>query len=115
LDESLVRELAIPSLRRGIGSMDYIDTLLIMEDYLDDTENVGELWQSSTKRPHDETSTQDAGNSQNPGPDPDPTLSSVPDWCDCGRCRPMPQEIENKCCKLKKMHYTFFQILKIMS
>jgi hypothetical protein len=24
----------------GIGSMDYIDTLLIMEDDLDDTENV---------------------------------------------------------------------------
>jgi hypothetical protein len=82
--------------------MDYIDTLLIMEDDLDDTENVGELWQSSTERPHEETPTQDAGNSQNPVPYPDPTSSSVPDWCDCGRCRPMPQEIENKCCKLKK-------------
>ena len=95
MDESLVRKLAIRSLRRGIGSMDYIDTLLIMEDDLDDTENVGELWQSSTERPHEETPTQDAGNSQNPGPDPDLTSSCVPDWCDCGRCRPMPQEIEN--------------------
>ncbi|CAB3982794.1 Hypothetical predicted protein [Paramuricea clavata] len=73
LDESLVRKLAIRSLRRGIGSMDYMDTFLIMEDDLDDTENVGELWQSSTERPHDETSTQDACNSQNPGSDPDPT------------------------------------------
>lgn len=22
----------------------------------------------------------------------------VPDWCKCGQCRTMPQEIENKCC-----------------
>ena len=26
----------------------------------------------------------------------------VPDWCVCGKCHPMPHEIENKCCKLKK-------------
>ena len=37
-----VKKLAIRSLRRGIGSMDYIDyidTLLIMEDDLDDDSN----------------------------------------------------------------------------
>ena len=27
---------------------------------------------------------------------------SAPDWCVCGRCRPMPQEVENKCCKNRK-------------
>jgi hypothetical protein len=27
---------------------------------------------------------------------------SVPPWCECSHCRPMSQEIENKCCKLKK-------------
>ena len=26
----------------------------------------------------------------------------APDWCVCGKCHPMSQEIENKCCKLKK-------------
>ena len=28
--------------------------------------------------------------------------SSAPDWCVYGRCRPMPQEIENKGCKNRK-------------
>ncbi|KAL9974803.1 hypothetical protein ACROYT_G011889 [Oculina patagonica] len=36
LDESMVRKLCIRSLRRGIGSMDYIHGLLIMEDDLED-------------------------------------------------------------------------------
>ena len=37
----MVRKIAIRSLRRGVGSMDYIHTLLIMEDDLDvdDTED----------------------------------------------------------------------------
>ena len=43
----MVKKLAIRSLRRGIGSMDYIDTLLIMEDDLDeddqDAERLGEF------------------------------------------------------------------------
>ncbi|XP_074637757.1 uncharacterized protein LOC141896404 [Acropora palmata] len=36
LDSATVKKLCIRSLRRGIGSMDYIDSLLIMEDDLDD-------------------------------------------------------------------------------
>ena len=32
---------------------------------------------------------------------------AVPPWCECSHCRPMPQEIENKCCKLTI--FTFFQ------
>ena len=32
----------------------------------------------------------------------DSETSGLPDWCVCGRCRPMSEEIENKCCKLKK-------------
>lgn len=35
LDLATVKKLCIRSLRRGIGSMDYIDSLLIMEDDLD--------------------------------------------------------------------------------
>ena len=30
-------------MRRGIGSMDYIETLLIMEDDLDETEDLGQF------------------------------------------------------------------------
>jgi len=36
--------------------------------------------------------------SPEPGPSGD---QHVVDWCMCGHCRPMPQEIENKCCRLK--------------
>jgi hypothetical protein len=36
LDEDTVKKLAIRSLRRGIGSMDYIHTLMIAEDDLDE-------------------------------------------------------------------------------
>ena len=51
----MVKKLAIRSLRRGIGSMDYIDTLLIMEDHLDeddqDAERLGEFGESSHDNP----------------------------------------------------------------
>ena len=50
LDESLVRKLAIRSLRRGIGSMDYIESLLIMEDDLDEDEDLGEFGQSLSEQ-----------------------------------------------------------------
>lgn len=82
--------------------MDYIDFLLLMEDDIDESENNGELSPSSTEQPHDQPSAQGSGYSQNSGADPDPTTTNVPDWCVCGWCQPMPQEIENKCCKLKK-------------
>ena len=36
LDSATVKKLCIRSLKRVIGSMDYIDSLLIMEDDLDD-------------------------------------------------------------------------------
>ena len=108
LDEPLVRKLAIRSLRRGIGSMDYIDSLLIMKDDLDeDQEDLsGDFGQSLTD-PSDipqAGSGSTAQDSSNRGPDEvqDSAASGVPDWCVCGKCRPMPQEIENKCCKLKK-------------
>ena len=77
-------------MRRGIGSMDYIDSLLIMEDDLDeDQDNLGEFGESSM-----------IGNDNNDPSEQD--VYNTPDWCVCGRCRPMPQEVENKCRKLKK-------------
>ena len=80
--------------------MDYIDTLLIMEDDLDEDEDLGEFGQSSTGQPTLTTSrpmTQDSENQDQAVA----SVSGIPDWCVCGRCRPMPQEVENKCCKLK--------------
>ena len=71
--------------------MDYIDTLLIMEDDLDEDaeDDLGEFGEPSTAE-------EDLDQ-----PDEAPN-AAAPDWCVCGRCRPMPQEVENKCCKQKK-------------
>ena len=64
--------------------MEYVDSLLIMEDDEDDTDNDrGEGTASS-------------GNPQPPHSEP------IPEWCKCRLCQPMPQEIENKCCGLRK-------------
>ena len=35
LDSATIKKLCIRSLRRGVGSIDYVDSLLIMEDDLD--------------------------------------------------------------------------------
>ena len=106
----MVRKLAITSLRRGIGSMDYIETLLITEDDLDEDENFGEFSNTATNQATglalagSEPSNQGPipSNTQNPDDVEDSASGAVPDWCVCGKCHPMPQEVENKCCKLKK-------------
>ena len=82
--------------------MDYIHSLLIMEDDLDEGTNT----QDSEMGEFGEQS----GDHSNPfeearahAPETDKTSErSVPDWCVCSCCRPMPQEIENKCCRQKK-------------
>ena len=97
-------------MRRGIGSMDYIETLLIMEDDLDEDENFGEFGQASTEQPTGsalaDSETKNKGpvpsDTHNPDQIDDSASGSVPDWCVCGRCHPMTQDVENKCCKLKK-------------
>ena len=100
----MVRKLAIRSLRRGIGSMDYIDILLIMEDDLDDeVESLGEFGQSShSENPFNPDEPTEQSTPTTPNPSQDTSCRPVPDWCKCGKCRPMPQEVENKCCKQKK-------------
>lgn len=88
--------------------MDYIDSLLIMEDDLDENKDLGELGHTTAENINDKTltdsgpTTQESGNPQNPDLEDDPMVGGVVDCCVCGRCRPMPQEIENKCCNLKK-------------
>jgi hypothetical protein len=112
LDENMAKKLAIRSLRCGIGSMDYIDTLLIIEDDLDEadgSERMGESRESSSECPSNVPSNgnediQDSSSmTQNQDPSQDDTSSAeLPEWCKCGKCRPMTQEVENKCCCQKK-------------
>ena len=83
--------------------MDYIDTL-IMEDDLDEddqgAERLGAFGESfdplNSGIDPSQSQSPSHSQSQDPNPMPEPTLESMPDWCTCGKCRPMPQEVENK-------------------
>jgi len=77
LDEKMVRQLC-----EGPESMEYVDSLLIMQDDENDVE------------PSEET--KGSGGSQPPHSEP------TADWRKCRHCQPMSQEIENKCCGLRK-------------
>ncbi len=83
--------------------MDYSQTLLVMEDDLDEeviedaemVEEINTADEGNVGSGATPTAEQTAGNS-----DPGPSGSIPgPEWCVCGHCRPMPQEIENKCCR----------------
>ena len=84
--------------------MDYIDTLLIMEDHLDDDsngENLHNFGESSGIETL-QTAQCDVTESQsNVDQTQGPPFGTFPEQCKCGKCQPMPQEIENKCCKQK--------------
>ncbi|KAL9977828.1 hypothetical protein ACROYT_G015280 [Oculina patagonica] len=83
LDESMVRKLCIRSLRRGVGSMDYIHGLLIMEDDLEDEpSNSSDI----TPTPGTSTGEQLTSVEGTPGPTPPSGSSTVP-WCKCGMCQ----------------------------
>ena len=112
----MVRKLDARGLRRGIGSMDYIHTLLIMEDDLDETEHdedmgafeedSGELRNSDQQSNSDQLlSNQHQRHSSAGSPEPrNPLPTSAPDWCVCGYCRPMPQEKINAADKRIVLH-----------
>jgi len=78
----MMRKIAVKALQRGVGSMDYIQSLLLEDD--DEINN--------THNPLTPTPT--------PQPSPSPTRQS-PEWCKCIQCRTMQHEIENKCCGQK--------------
>lgn len=63
--------------------MDYIDSLLIMED--DDQDGNSTNCNSVEDSPG-------SGGSQHPPTEP------TPDWRKCRLCQPMAHEVENKCC-----------------
>ena len=102
----MVKKLAIRALQRGVGSIEFIDMLLIMED---PDESSDESSVAPLATPLD-PSTSGSSFTDQPTPlasgavVPRPTSTMenlsepVPDWCKCGQCRTMPQKIENKCC-----------------
>lgn len=101
--------------------MDYIQSLLIMEDDLDENEHLGEFGHATGEHDDDGDKTltaigstsQQSSNTQNQDLEDDPMEDGMVDWCVCGRCRPMPQEIENKCCNLKKCITLSFRFTKL--
>lgn len=105
----MVRKLCIRSLRRGVGSMDYIHGLLIAEDDLDgDDEESTNLAPSSVAVELTPTTTVEG--SPEPGPSP---AGSSPSWCKCGVCAIMPQDIENKCCGQRRCVTTHTRFQKL--
>ncbi|CAH3121810.1 unnamed protein product, partial [Porites lobata] len=108
------------SVERGVGSMDYIDMLLIQEDPEDENDDAAlpsSLSLSPQKSPPNPAQSTPAstpasdssisGTSTSGGPSsfrPPSTASMarssepVPEWCKCGHCRRMSQEVENRCC-----------------
>lgn len=106
----MAKKLAIRALQRGIGSMDFIDMLLIREDpdESSDDSSAGLLATPLDPSPstsgtssmrHQPTPLAPAAAIPRPTSSMDNSPEPVPEWCKCGQCRTMPQEIENKCCK----------------
>ena len=79
-------KLAVRDLQRGVGSMGYIHSLLIMEDDLDETEDMCKMIAET-----ETTVTTAMASGSSAGPKPSPASSPSVNWCTCGLCRPMPQ------------------------
>lgn len=110
LDEPMVRKLCVRSLQRGIGSMDYIHGLLIMEDDDDSEHEIDD---------GDDTPL-GSGSEQTvvaipPTQDPEPHSSSTAPlpWCKCNECVIMPLEIENKCCGRRRCVTSYSRFRKL--
>ena len=88
----MVRKLAVRGLQRGVGSMDNIHTLLIMEDDLDDTDETGDMIAETETAGATGITMAVTVSSAEPIPSPG---SPLVEWCTCGLCRPMPQAVEN--------------------
>ena len=88
----------------------YSHTLLIMEDDLDDTDETGDMIAETETAGATCITTAVTVSSAEPIPSPG---SPLVDWCTCGLCRPMPQVIENKCCKQSKCITTTSHFAKL--
>ncbi|CAH3116508.1 unnamed protein product, partial [Porites lobata] len=101
LDEELAKKLATRALQRRVGSMDYIDMLLIQEDPEDENDDAA-LPSSLSLSPQNISGTSTSGGPSSFRPPPTASMARssepVPEWCKCGHCRRMSQEVENRCC-----------------
>ena len=97
LNSLTIKKLCIRSLRWGIGSLDYIDSLLIMEDNNKDNDN-DEVDITEAHSPATEASIAITPPLQ---PIPLQEQGPRPEWCVCGNCRNMPLEVEKVCCRKK--------------
>ena len=97
LDSLTVKKLCVRSLRWGIGSLDYIDSLLIMENNDKDNDN-NEIDIAEAHSPATEASIAIKPPLQ---PIPLQEQGPRPEWCVCGNCRNMPLEVEKVCCRKK--------------
>ena len=83
--------------------MDHIDALLLMEDSGEDSDT-----EVNNLEAHIDNSHGSDGHHITPpgaGQQQPPAWRSSeppPEWCKCGNCRNMSQEIENVCCKKRK-------------
>ena len=85
--------------------MDYVHSLLIIEDDLDDDGSVKDLEMGAFGELDDNVTPVEGGQA----PEPDGTIEGpVPDWCVCGCCRPMSQE--KQMLSTKEMYNKFFKV-----
>ena len=78
--------------------MDFIHGLLIMEDDLDDDDNAD----NSTG---DTTIFGFSRHSSNG--------TASPPWCNCSKCRVMPQDMEKRCCGQRRCLTTYARFTKL--
>ena len=83
--------------------MDYVDSLLIMEDDTDEEPTPMDSGPDNVplRLPHPTT------------PPHQPDSEPVPEWCVCNHCQVMSQEIENICCKKKECVTTKHRSMKL--
>lgn len=85
-DEPMVHKLCVRSLQCGLGSMDYIHSLLIMDDDNDsDTESEHFDVYRETPQESESTDSQHASAVAGPAPNPSAASNSLP-WCKCSFC-----------------------------
>lgn len=60
MDDNMVRQLCVRALSRGVGNMEYVDSLLIMEDDDDDDDSGGNNFEEESE----ETTPTGSGGSQ---------------------------------------------------